>query len=121
KAPLYSRSLTKYALKLKARGHKDRNITPIASRYLRARSANSPLDTSYYSDLEDIDFSTDPSVLFSSEATYILGPEFQITFPGYYTGRVTYIHVLTHPASETKVLLNSTISGLYKTHSSYIS
>ncbi|KAJ5375659.1 hypothetical protein N7517_007665 [Penicillium concentricum] len=46
--------------------------------------------------------------------------QFQSTFPGHYTGRATHIHVLTHPANETKVLANGTISGLYTTHSSHV-
>ncbi|KAJ6177844.1 hypothetical protein N7519_008305 [Penicillium mononematosum] len=46
--------------------------------------------------------------------------QFQSNFPGHYTGRATHIHVLTHPANETKVLANGTISGLYTSHSSHV-
>ncbi|CDM37322.1 hypothetical protein DTO013E5_7556 [Penicillium roqueforti] len=46
--------------------------------------------------------------------------QFQTTFPGHYTGRATHIHVLAHPANETRVLANGTISGLYTTHSSHV-
>ncbi|KAJ5414800.1 hypothetical protein N7509_001427 [Penicillium cosmopolitanum] len=45
---------------------------------------------------------------------------FQSTFPGNYTSRATHIHVLTHPANETEVLANGTISGLYTSHSSHV-
>ncbi|CAI7645792.1 unnamed protein product [Penicillium glandicola] len=46
--------------------------------------------------------------------------QFLTNFPGHYTGRATHIHVLTHPANETEVLANGTISGLYSTHSSHV-
>ncbi|KAJ5302380.1 hypothetical protein PENANT_c008G10717 [Penicillium antarcticum] len=45
---------------------------------------------------------------------------FESIFPGHYTGRTPHIHVLTHPKNETQVLANGTITGLYKTHSSYV-
>ncbi|KAJ5757324.1 uncharacterized protein N7511_006018 [Penicillium nucicola] len=45
---------------------------------------------------------------------------FESVFPGHYTGRTAHIHVLTHPKNETKILVNGTITGLYKTHSSYV-
>ncbi|KAJ5519333.1 Intradiol ring-cleavage dioxygenase, core [Penicillium expansum] len=46
--------------------------------------------------------------------------QMQTTFPGHYTGRATHIHVLTHPANETTVLPNGTLSGLYSSHSSHV-
>ncbi|KAF4767813.1 hypothetical protein N7455_011331 [Penicillium solitum] len=46
--------------------------------------------------------------------------QMQTTFPGHYTGRATHIHVLTHPANETQVLANGTLSGLYSAHSSHV-
>ncbi|KAJ5394456.1 uncharacterized protein N7487_012097 [Penicillium crustosum] len=46
--------------------------------------------------------------------------QMQTTFPGHYTGRATHIHVLTHPANETQVLANGTLSGLYSSHSSHV-
>ncbi|KAL4949832.1 Intradiol ring-cleavage dioxygenase [Aspergillus filifer] len=46
--------------------------------------------------------------------------EFLTTFPGHYTGRATHIHVLSHPANETTVNANNTISGLYTSTSSHV-
>ncbi|KAJ5110024.1 hypothetical protein N7532_002669 [Penicillium argentinense] len=46
--------------------------------------------------------------------------QFESIFPGHYTGRATHIHVLTHPANETTVLKNDTISGLYTSSSSHV-
>ncbi|KAE8372306.1 Intradiol ring-cleavage dioxygenase [Aspergillus bertholletiae] len=46
--------------------------------------------------------------------------QFQTIFPGHYTSRATHIHVLTHPANETSVLPNGTITGLYNTKTSHI-
>lgn len=46
--------------------------------------------------------------------------QFETVFPGHYTGRATHIHVLSHPANETKVLKNNTISGLYTAHSNWV-
>ncbi|GLI77806.1 hypothetical protein PoHVEF18_006100 [Penicillium ochrochloron] len=46
--------------------------------------------------------------------------QFQSIFPGHYTGRATHIHVLTHPANETTVLKNNTISGLYSSKTSHV-
>lgn len=46
--------------------------------------------------------------------------QFETVFPGHYTGRATHIHVLSHPANETKVLKNNTISGLYTSHSNWV-
>ncbi|KAJ5201158.1 Intradiol ring-cleavage dioxygenase core [Penicillium cf. viridicatum] len=46
--------------------------------------------------------------------------QMQSTFPGHYTGRATHIHVLTHPANETQVLANGTLSGLYSSYSSHV-
>ncbi|KAE8417724.1 Intradiol ring-cleavage dioxygenase [Aspergillus pseudocaelatus] len=46
--------------------------------------------------------------------------QFQTIFPGHYTGRATHIHVLTHPANETSVLPNGTITGLYNTKTSHV-
>ncbi|KAL4932390.1 intradiol ring-cleavage dioxygenase [Aspergillus undulatus] len=46
--------------------------------------------------------------------------EFLTTFPGHYTGRATHIHVLSHPANETTVNENNTISGLYTSSSSHV-
>ncbi|KAJ5505000.1 hypothetical protein N7463_007874 [Penicillium fimorum] len=226
-APVHSRSLAQCASRLQRRGHQSRNAarrhTAVknirrhlglehTSHYLNARSADSALDTSHHSNLTGVDFSTDPEVLFGTDATCILGPEvtqgpyyvtgelvrkniaesqggvplymdiqlintntcepipeiymdlwhcnstgvysgivasgngnsgdntnlnttfnrgvqksnedgviqFQSTFPGHYTGRATHIHVLTHPANETRVLANGTISGLYTSHSSHV-
>ncbi|KAL4943116.1 hypothetical protein BDV06DRAFT_221545 [Aspergillus oleicola] len=46
--------------------------------------------------------------------------EFVTTFPGHYTGRATHIHVLSHPANETTVNSNDTISGLYTSTASHV-
>ncbi|KAK6821627.1 intradioldioxygenaselike [Aspergillus parasiticus SU-1] len=46
--------------------------------------------------------------------------QFQTIFPGHYTGRTTHIHVLTHPANETSVLPNGTITGMYDSKSSHV-
>ncbi|KAJ5392802.1 hypothetical protein N7465_011776 [Penicillium sp. CMV-2018d] len=46
--------------------------------------------------------------------------QMQTNFPGHYTGRATHIHVLTHPANETQILANGTLSGLYSSRSSHI-
>ncbi|KAB8069418.1 Intradiol ring-cleavage dioxygenase [Aspergillus leporis] len=46
--------------------------------------------------------------------------QFQTIFPGHYTSRATHIHVLTHPANETSVLPNGTITGLYNTKTSHV-
>ncbi|KAH8705590.1 putative extracellular dioxygenase [Talaromyces proteolyticus] len=46
--------------------------------------------------------------------------QFQTIFPGHYTGRAIHIHVLSHPANETTVYANGTISGLYSSHVSHI-
>ncbi|KAJ5242034.1 uncharacterized protein N7469_000361 [Penicillium citrinum] len=46
--------------------------------------------------------------------------QFESIFPGHYTSRATHIHVLTHPANETTVLQNDTISGLYSSSSSHV-
>ncbi|KAJ5205322.1 Intradiol ring-cleavage dioxygenase core [Penicillium cf. griseofulvum] len=226
-APVHSRSLAQCASHLQRRGHQSRNVArrhmavknirrhlglQPTNHYLKARSPESPLDTSHHSNLTGVDFTTDPEVLFGTDATCILGPEvtqgpyyvtgelvrqniaesqggvplymdiqlidtntcepipeiymdmwhcnstgvysgvvangngnsgddtnldatfnrgvqksnedgvvqFQSTFPGHYTGRTTHIHVLTHPASETELLPNGTISGLYTTHSSHV-
>ncbi|KAI9933921.1 hypothetical protein ASPWEDRAFT_168195 [Aspergillus wentii DTO 134E9] len=46
--------------------------------------------------------------------------QFESIFPGHYTGRATHIHVLSHPANETTVNKNDTISGLYTSSSSHV-
>ncbi|KAE8146763.1 extracellular dioxygenase [Aspergillus avenaceus] len=46
--------------------------------------------------------------------------QFKTIFPGHYTSRATHIHVLTHPANETDVLANNTISGLYTSKSNHV-
>ncbi|OQD61991.1 hypothetical protein PENPOL_c014G05988 [Penicillium polonicum] len=46
--------------------------------------------------------------------------QMQTNFPGHYTGRATHIHVLTHPANETQILANGTLSGLYSSRSSHV-
>ncbi|KAJ5252931.1 hypothetical protein N7489_003341 [Penicillium chrysogenum] len=220
-APVHSRSLAQCASRLQRRGQQSRNVArrhmavknirrrlglQPTNHLLKARS-DSALDTSHHSNLTGVDYSTDPDVLFGTDATCILGPEvtqgpyyvtgelvreniaesqegiplymdiqlintntcepipgdlhglvalqlhfvasgngnsddetnlnttfnrgvqksnkegviqFQSNFPGHYTGRATHIHVLTHPANETKVLANGTISGLYTSHSSHV-
>ncbi|EIT79425.1 Intradiol ring-cleavage dioxygenase [Aspergillus flavus] len=45
---------------------------------------------------------------------------FESIFPGHYTGRAIHIHVVTHPANETKILPNGTIAGMYDGHSSHV-
>ncbi|CAK46228.1 intradiol ring-cleavage dioxygenase [Aspergillus niger CBS 101883] len=45
---------------------------------------------------------------------------FESIFPGHYTGRTVHIHVVTHPANETKILPNGTIAGVYDGHSSHV-
>jgi hypothetical protein len=47
----------------------------LGSHYLKARSFNSTLSTSHHSNLTGVDASTDPNILFASEATCILGPD----------------------------------------------
>lgn len=56
----------------RTREHANQNLD---NRYLKARSLNSTLSTSHHSSLTGVDDSTDPNVLFGSEATCILGPE----------------------------------------------
>ncbi|KAJ5500917.1 hypothetical protein N7527_012038 [Penicillium freii] len=46
--------------------------------------------------------------------------QMQTNFPGHYNGRATHIHVLTHPANETQILANGTLSGLYSSRSSHV-
>ncbi|EED12484.1 extracellular dioxygenase, putative [Talaromyces stipitatus ATCC 10500] len=46
--------------------------------------------------------------------------QFQTIFPGHYTSRANHIHVLSHPANETIVYPNGTISGLYSAHASHV-
>ncbi|KAI9041746.1 intradiol ring-cleavage dioxygenase [Aspergillus affinis] len=45
---------------------------------------------------------------------------FESIFPGHYTGRAIHMHVVTHPANETKILPNGTIAGIYDGHSSHV-
>ncbi|CAG7939243.1 unnamed protein product [Penicillium olsonii] len=100
--PVQSRSLAGCASKLKARGLENRNVARRqhavknlrASRglsqtphYLKARSLNSTLSTSHHSSLTGVDASTDPSVLFASESTCILGPDVT-QGPYYVTGEL---------------------------------
>ncbi|KAJ6150379.1 hypothetical protein N7471_001578 [Penicillium samsonianum] len=225
-APVHSRSLAQCSSRLQRRGHQSRNVARrhMAVKNIRRRlgleptshlhkaRSDSALDTSHHSNLTGVDSSTDPDVLFGTDATCILGPEvtqgpyyvtgelvreniaesqegiplymdiqlintntcepipdiytdfwhcnstgvysgvvasgngnsndqtnlnttfnrgvqksnkdgvvqFQSNFPGHYTGRATHIHVLTHPANDTKVLANGTISGLYTSSSSHV-
>ncbi|KAL4922955.1 intradiol ring-cleavage dioxygenase [Aspergillus undulatus] len=46
--------------------------------------------------------------------------QFASIFPGHYSGRATHIHVVTHPANETRALPNGTISGTYDSRSSHV-
>ncbi|CAG7944383.1 unnamed protein product [Penicillium salamii] len=100
--PVQSRSLSGCASKLKARGLENRNVARRqhavknlrASRglsqtphFLKARSLNSTLSTSHHSSLTGVDPSTDPNVLFGSEATCILGPDVT-QGPYYVTGEL---------------------------------
>ncbi|PWY75626.1 extracellular dioxygenase [Aspergillus eucalypticola CBS 122712] len=45
---------------------------------------------------------------------------FESIFPGHYAGRAVHIHVVTHPANETKILPIGTIAGMYDSHSSHV-
>ncbi|CEJ58307.1 Putative Protocatechuate 3,4-dioxygenase beta subunit [Penicillium brasilianum] len=45
---------------------------------------------------------------------------FETIFPGHYTGRTTHIHVVTHPANETQIFPNGTLSGMYDGKSSHV-
>ncbi|KAF7586028.1 hypothetical protein BBP40_009662, partial [Aspergillus hancockii] len=88
-APLRSRSLDQCATKLRARGQEKKNIARreqavknlrrrrgIQSRspFLKARDLDTVLNTTHHSSL-DVNLSTDPEVLFASNATCILGPD----------------------------------------------
>ncbi|KAJ5092468.1 hypothetical protein NUU61_007338 [Penicillium alfredii] len=89
-APIHARSLDLCAAKLKARGHERRSVArretavkklrqrrglQTNARFLKARDLSSTLNTSHHSNLTNVSPSTDPHVLFGSEATCILGPD----------------------------------------------
>ncbi|KAJ6021203.1 hypothetical protein N7540_006707 [Penicillium herquei] len=97
-----SRSLAQCASKLKARGLESRNVArrELAveqirnrrglknnGRFLKARDLDTELNTSHHSNLTSVDQSTDPSVLFGSESTCILGPDVT-QGPYYVTGEL---------------------------------
>ncbi|OGE56200.1 hypothetical protein PENARI_c003G04693 [Penicillium arizonense] len=101
-APIHQRSLAQCASKLKARGHENANVLRRANRvkairqkrglqhnahFHKARSLNSVLNTDHNSTLVGVSASTDPSVLFGSEATCILGPDVT-QGPYYVTGEL---------------------------------
>ncbi|KAJ6088532.1 hypothetical protein N7486_009793 [Penicillium sp. IBT 16267x] len=87
---IQTRSLSQCASKLKARGLENKNVArrehavkhirrrrglKNESRFLKARDLDTVVNTSHKSNLTNVDVSTDPSVLFKSEATCILGPD----------------------------------------------
>ncbi|KAJ6113395.1 hypothetical protein N7523_006712 [Penicillium sp. IBT 18751x] len=97
-----SRSLANCASNLKARGIENKNVArrQAAVQHLRrrlginthahfnkARSLDSVLNTDHHSNLTHVDMSTDPSILFGSEATCILGPDVT-QGPYYVTGEL---------------------------------
>ncbi|KAJ5709720.1 hypothetical protein N7493_010011 [Penicillium malachiteum] len=99
---LQSRSLAQCASKLKARGLENRNVArrELAvkqirrrrglknnGRFLKARDLDTELNTSHHSNLTGVDQSTDPSILFGSESTCILGPDVT-QGPYYVTGEL---------------------------------
>ncbi|KAJ5123097.1 hypothetical protein N7448_009194 [Penicillium atrosanguineum] len=99
---LQTRSLANCASQLKARGLENKNVArrQAAVKHLRrrrginthahfnkARSLDSVLNTDHHSNLTQVDMSTDPSILFGSEATCILGPDVT-QGPYYVTGEL---------------------------------
>ncbi|KAJ5301906.1 hypothetical protein PENANT_c062G04262 [Penicillium antarcticum] len=101
-AKVHQRSLAQCASKLKARGHENANVVRRANRvkairqkrglqhnahFHKARSFNSVLNTDHNSTLVGVSASTDPAVLFGSEATCILGPDVTAG-PYYVTGEL---------------------------------
>ncbi|KAJ5632764.1 hypothetical protein N7490_009103 [Penicillium lividum] len=89
-ASIQTRSLSQCASKLKARGLDNKNVARREravknirrrrglnsdSQFLKARDLDTVINTSHHSNLTSVDMSTDPSVLFGSEATCILGPD----------------------------------------------
>ncbi|KAJ5722213.1 hypothetical protein N7488_000248 [Penicillium malachiteum] len=97
-----SRSLAQCASKLKARGLENRNVArrelavkqirnrrglKTSGRFLKARDLDTELNTSHHSNLTNVDQSTDPSILFGSESTCILGPDVT-QGPYYVTGEL---------------------------------
>ncbi|KAL4898711.1 extracellular dioxygenase [Aspergillus ambiguus] len=101
RAPLHSRSLNQCADKLRARGHEKRNVARRAqivddlrrskglqsrAPFLKARDVDTVLNTTHHSSM-DVDLSTDPNVLFASNATCILGPDVT-QGPYYVTGEL---------------------------------
>ncbi|KAJ5180129.1 hypothetical protein N7492_003339 [Penicillium capsulatum] len=102
RAPIHSRSLSQCASKLKVRGHEKKNVARRANtvqklrrrrgidtsaKFLKARSTEDVLNTSHKSNMTNVHPSTDPSVLFGSEATCILGPDVT-QGPYYVTGEL---------------------------------
>ncbi|KAJ5720350.1 uncharacterized protein N7483_008284 [Penicillium malachiteum] len=99
---LQSRSLAQCASMLKARGLESRNVARRelavkqirnrrgindSRRFLKARDLDAELNTSHHSNLTSVDQSTDPSILFGSESTCILGPDVT-QGPYYVTGEL---------------------------------
>ncbi|KAJ5595426.1 uncharacterized protein N7459_001634 [Penicillium hispanicum] len=107
KSGLHTRSLAQCASTLKARGLEDKNVLRreqtvqhlrrrrgikptnylLDAQFLKARDLDSELGTSHKSNLTHVDPSTDPSILFGSEATCILGPDVT-QGPYYVTGEM---------------------------------
>ncbi|KGO45757.1 Intradiol ring-cleavage dioxygenase, core [Penicillium expansum] len=101
-ASVHQRSLSKCTNKLKARGHENTNVMRRSNlvkairrrrgleqtaHFLNARSLDSVLATDHNSTLTGVSASTDPSVLFGSNATCILGPDVT-QGPYYVTGEL---------------------------------
>ncbi|KAJ5166268.1 uncharacterized protein N7482_005049 [Penicillium canariense] len=101
-APIHTRSLSQCASKLKARGLESRSVSrrqnavnqirrrrglSTDAHFLKARDLDTILTTSHASNLTGLTASTDPSVLFGSEATCILGPDVT-QGPYYVTGEL---------------------------------
>ncbi|KAJ5611954.1 hypothetical protein N7528_009059 [Penicillium herquei] len=59
----------------------------LGGRFLKARDLDTELNTSHHSNLTNVDQSTDPSILFGSESTCILGPDVT-QGPYYVTGEL---------------------------------
>ncbi|KAI9034782.1 intradiol ring-cleavage dioxygenase [Aspergillus affinis] len=101
RAPVHSRSLDQCADKLRARGQEKKNIArrdrmvqelrakkgvQARAPFLKARDLDTVLNTTHHSSL-DVNLSTDPEVLFASNATCILGPDVT-QGPYYVTGEM---------------------------------
>ncbi|GES63081.1 extracellular dioxygenase [Aspergillus terreus] len=110
-APQHARSLNQCADKLRARGHERQNVARRAQMvdnlrrskglqtrapFLKARDLDTVLNTTHHSSL-DVDLSTDPNVLFASNATCILGSDVT-QGPYYVTGELIRTNIVEDQA-----------------------